>query len=157
VQHNLDHVVLLLLQHLLDGRPALRRGDILLKSDAPANGPDGNQVDADDQAPDRHVLGAHLHPSPRRGAEVEHGARGGQELELAVQLHELEGGSRAEALLLGEVVEPVEASLPRGLALPHRGRRSGWKEIRKMGRHVGPDFLFARGARESGGALGFRV
>ena len=111
------------LELALDGAPALLRRDVLLQRDAPLEGLDGRAVDADARRVLGHVLPRHLHPRTRRRAQVEHALGGAQEGVLLLELQQLEGGSRAVASLLGEVVEAVETLLGDLVLLRHRRRR----------------------------------
>ena len=104
---------------------ALLSCDILCHGDYVANRTDRHEVDADDLASRRHVLGGHLQPvrtqrrgsagwhpeqqeerwrgrsvvpTARRGAEVDASARLREKVVLFVQLHQLEGRTTAVAL-----------------------------------------------------------
>ena len=74
-----------------------RRGDVADDGPAPPDRLYGREVDAQDEGGEGHGLGRDLHPPAGRGAEVEHGARAGQEVVLAVELDKLERGAGAEA------------------------------------------------------------
>jgi hypothetical protein len=88
----------------LDGRAALGGGDVVHQGLDVRDGADGEEVHPEDDAVGRHVLGSHLAPPPGGRAQVDADARAGEEVVLAVDLDELEGGARAVALLLGQVV-----------------------------------------------------
>ena len=51
------------LEDSLQLRPALRGGDVLHERGAPRDRPDGVQVQTDDGAAHRHVLGSNLEPT----------------------------------------------------------------------------------------------
>lgn len=74
---------------MLDARAALRLGDVLLDSEGAADGGDGDEVDAEDEAADWNALDGDLHPSTGGGAEVEDGVGGAEEGELGVELEQL--------------------------------------------------------------------
>ena len=120
---------------LLDGRAATRRGDVFHQGGGTADGADGEEVEAEDEGTGGRAGDGDLKPAAGGGAEVEHAAGAVEEPELVVELEELEGGARAVALLLGEMVELVQPLL--SLGFPHRGflalslRRQGTKEIPK--------------------------
>mmetsp|Transcript_13174 Transcript_13174/g.51520 ORF Transcript_13174/g.51520 Transcript_13174/m.51520 type:complete len:538 (+) Transcript_13174:4965-6578(+) len=88
-------------------RAARLRRDVVHEGGAPADRLDGREVDAHDERRHRHVLLRHLEPTAGGGAEVHARARAAEEVILAVELDELERRTRAEALLLGEVVELI--------------------------------------------------
>lgn len=118
MENNVEGGAAIGIHEALDGGSAFRCGDILDERMGATNGADREEVDTDDKGADGGVADCDLNPPSRGGAEVEYGASGGEESILGIELEELEGGTRAVALLLGEVVELVLALL--SLHLPHR-------------------------------------
>ena len=127
-------------------RAARLRGDVVHEGGAPAYGLDWREVDAHDERRHRHVLLRHLEPTAGGGAEVHARARAAEEVILAVELDELERRARAEALLLGEVVELICSGR----------RRAGWGE--RASERVGAcnsSRVFRRRAAVGGDATGW--
>lgn len=106
----------------LDGSTAFGGGDVLDKGVSTANRSDWEEINAEDERAYGSMINSYLEPPAGSGAKVEDGAGGGEEPVFGVELEELEGGARAVALLLGEVVILVLTLLP--LHLAHRRRRS---------------------------------
>lgn len=57
-----------------------------LEGNASLDGLDGEEVNADDETRDRHVLLRHLHPGARSGTQVNHHSALFQKFELAIKL-----------------------------------------------------------------------
>eukprot|EP00760_Papus_ankaliazontas_P036118 PhM_4_TR8203/c0_g1_i1/m.15826 len=116
VEHDL---CLLSLQCVQDLFARLIGVDVACDGFAPGDGLNGDQIDADDCRRHWHVLGTDLHPATWGGAQVDHSIGLIEEAVLSVELHELEGGAGAVALLLGKVVELVQAVLSLLFVLSH--------------------------------------
>ena len=99
-----DHVRLGTLHLLAHDAAALLGGDVRDVRDYVADGPDGEEVDGNNEGLSGHGLGADLGEAARGGAEVDADLRFLEEVVLLVDLDQLEGGTGAVPLLLGQVV-----------------------------------------------------
>lgn len=111
MNHQIEGLDAVLLEHMLDLGPALGARDVLLDGDAAADGGDGDEIDTEDEAADGDLLGDDLHPTAGGGAEIEDGSGFVEEGVLGVELDELVGGTGAETALLGEAVVLVQTML----------------------------------------------
>ena len=91
----------------LELRAATLRGDVVHEGGTSADGFDGGEIYADDGGGHGHVLDGNLEPTARRRAQIHRRARAAEKVIFPVELDELEGGARAEPLLLREVVERI--------------------------------------------------
>ena len=111
------HVGLPVLHLGAESTPARLGRDVLDERDAARDGLDGDEVDADDdRVLLRHLLGGDLKPSSGRGAQVDDALGAGEEVVLAVELDELEGGTGTVALLPGGRRGGVSSARRRGTA-----------------------------------------
>mmetsp|Transcript_21317 Transcript_21317/g.47094 ORF Transcript_21317/g.47094 Transcript_21317/m.47094 type:complete len:310 (+) Transcript_21317:2258-3187(+) len=117
-----DDVGLLTLELLLNQVSALLRRNVGLNADHALKGPNRHQVDGYDLRARWHITLSHLRPSAGSSTEIQAYSRLAQEVELLCKLDELEGRSGPIALVLGQVVELVEAVLSLFQFLPHRCR-----------------------------------
>lgn len=131
MQHNIEGSDSVFSEKPLNGGAALRVSDILLNGEGAANGADREEIDTDDERADGDALNGDLHPTSGGGAEIEDGVSAGEEGVLGIELDELEGGTRTEALFLGEMVELVQTML--SLDLSHGVCESGvWRETTRV-------------------------
>ena len=99
-----DDVGLPAIQLRGDDSSALSRGDIRDDGLDIANRSNGQQINAENDASCRHILGRHLAPAAGSCTQVHTYPRLGQKVEAFVDLDELKGSTRAKSLVLSKVV-----------------------------------------------------
>ena len=112
---------------------APRRVDVLRECDDTWYFPNWAQVDTYDCARHGCHLASDLKPSSRRRAQVHDSfLRGVEKVVLFVELYELERRTRAVALLLGELVEAVEAVLALRFLVGSAARHGGTSDAKEL-------------------------